>query len=159
KEASQPATIEGQFVPKRPVSSSHSATGLELSRYGAHDPTLGFPGILYRTINNWKGTSPRQTKLVVVQGPNHSDQLKLVPLFVLASEAATITSALTTVATSFILAGSSIALSETTTTIELITTTTAAEDTIAPTGTSVATTLEAATTSKAPLANAKHRNI
>ncbi|CAF3523856.1 unnamed protein product, partial [Fusarium graminearum] len=65
KEASQPATIEGQFVPKQPVSSSHSATGLELSRYGAHDPTLGFPGMLYRTINNWKGTSPRQTKLFI----------------------------------------------------------------------------------------------
>lgn len=66
KEASQPATIEGQFVPKRPISSLHSATGLEFSRNGAHDPTLGFPGMLYRTINNWKGTSPRQTKLVCV---------------------------------------------------------------------------------------------
>ncbi|KAK6720956.1 hypothetical protein SNK05_004050 [Fusarium graminearum] len=68
----------------------------------------------------------------------------------LASEAVTITSALTTEATSFILADFSTALSETTTTIELTTTTTAAEDTITPTETSAATTLEAATTSKAP---------
>ncbi|ESU17334.1 hypothetical protein FGSG_10594 [Fusarium graminearum PH-1] len=66
------------------------------------------------------------------------------------SEAVTITSALTTEATSFILADFSTALSETTTTIELTTTTTAAEDTITPTETSAATTLEAATTSKAP---------